>query len=76
MGSSPVNQVNKKRVKKWGAQITVVYNGHNTSTTVKGLSAPTESEILRALYDQYGKFSTPEFKNLQIHNKYQYDEWE
>ena len=76
MGSGPVNQVNKKCVKKWAAQISVVYNGSRTSTTVKGVSAPTESEILRALYDQYGKFSTPKFENLQIHNKYQYDEWE
>lgn len=76
MGNGPVNQVNKKCVTKWAAQISVVYNGTRNSMTVKGLSAPTESEILRALYDKYGKASNPKFENLQICHTYKYTEWE
>lgn len=76
MGSGPVNHTSKKCVKKWAVQLTVVYNGHPTTTTIKGLCAPTEDEIYKALYAQYGKFSIPKFSNLEIHHKYPYDEWE
>ena len=76
MGAGPVDQVNKRCVKKWAVQLTVVYNGSRTSTTIKGLNAPTEDEIYKALYAQYGRFSSPKFSNLEIHHQYQYDEWE
>ena len=51
MGSSPAKEV-KRKEKKWTVQVSYLKNGARCGTTLKGLDAPTESEVLKALYKQ------------------------
>ena len=70
MGASPNNEVTKEREEKevkWFVNISVIYNNGRTNVTLNGLDAPTESEILKALYKKYGKNST--FSDIKINYK-------
>ena len=58
MGSSPKHEVKKQ--KKWSAHVSFYYGGTRMSAQVKGLNAPTESEVYNALYDQYGRHAKVE----------------
>jgi hypothetical protein len=69
MGSSPANHV--KRETKWGAQVNYKANGHRTAGMVKGLDAPTISEVQKALYKQC-PFN--EYTEIEITNKWSYTE--
>ncbi len=70
MGASANNEVTQERTEKevkWFVNISVLYNNGRTNVTLKGLDAPTESEILKALYKKYGKNST--FSDIKINYK-------
>lgn len=62
------------RTTKWAVQVSYFYNGHRSSTTLKGLSAPIESEIIKALYDYHGHTSSNKFEIIEIYNKWTYTE--
>ena len=70
MGSSANNEVTQERTEKevkWFVNISVIYNNGRTNVTLKGLDAPTESEILKALYKKYG--SGAKFSDIKINYK-------
>lgn len=71
MGSSPANKVKET---KWAVQISYRDNGHRSSTTLKGLDAPTESEVIKALYKRCGNNRNMEFTEIEIYNKWTYEE--
>ncbi len=70
MGSSPANEV--KRTKKWTVQVTYCANGHRTSTTIKGLDAPTESEVLKELYRRESGLYRMKYTDIDITNQWSY----
>lgn len=70
MGASPNNEVTKEREEKevkWFVNVSLIYNNSRTNVTLKGLDAPIESEIYKALYKKYGKNST--FSDIKINYK-------
>lgn len=64
MGSSPANEVKKE--KKWCVQVNYVAGNNRTSTTLEGLDAPTESEVLKALY----KRCPQKYSDIEITNQW------
>ncbi len=75
MGASPNNEVTqekKEKVTKWRVQVKYIYNTHKMNSVLEGLNAPTESEVLRVLYNKHGRNST--FSDIDIWNKSQYQE--
>ena len=70
MGASANNEVTQERTEKevkWFVNISVIYNNSRTNVTLKGLDAPIESEIYKALYKKYGRNST--FSDIKINYK-------
>lgn len=67
MGASPKNAVEKKRVQKWMCQIRYKQNGHTSGGTVY-VDAPTESEIVKALYAR-DTMSSSKYELVEITNK-------
>lgn len=70
MGASPNNEVTKEREEKevkWFVNVSLIYNNSRTNVTLKGLDAPIESEIYKALYKKYGRNST--FSDIKINYK-------
>lgn len=74
MGTSPKNEVVKERKTKWAVQVRYLMNGSRTSDTVKGLDAPTENEVIKALYEKCGHSMNVKFSNIEIYHKYTYME--
>lgn len=70
MGSSPANEV--KRNRKWAVQITYCANGHRSSTTLKGLDAPTENEVLKELHRREGGLYRMTYTDIDIFNQWSY----
>ena len=76
MGASPNNEVTqekKEKELKWYVNVSMIYNNSRTTTTLNGLDAPTESEILKALYKKYGKNST--FSDIKVNCKGQCNDY-
>ncbi len=70
MGASPNNEVTQERTEKevkWFVNVSLIYNNSRTNVTLKGLDAPIESEIYKALYKKYGRNST--FSDIKINYK-------
>lgn len=70
MGASPNNEVTQERTEKevkWFVNVSLIYNNGRTNVTLKGLDAPIESEIYKALYKKYGRNST--FSDIKINYK-------
>ena len=70
MGSSANNEVTQERTEKevkWFVNVSLIYNNSRTNVTLKGLDAPIESEIYKALYKKYGRNST--FSDIKINYK-------
>ena len=67
MGASANNEVTQERTEKevkWFVNVSLIYNNSRTNVTLKGLDAPIESEIYKALYKKYGRNST--FSDIKI----------
>lgn len=64
MGSKPSTQ-SRELVKTWTVRVKYVFNGHKCDTTISDLSAPTESEAVKALYDKHGTGSV-KIENVEI----------
>lgn len=71
MGSSPAKEV-KPKVTKWSVRIKYCHNGSRSSIQLKGLDAPTESEVLKALYKFWGPGGT--YTEIEIYDKWTYQE--
>lgn len=70
MGASANNEVTHERTEKevkWFVNVSLIYNNSRTNVTLKGLDAPIESEIYKALYKKYGRNST--FSDIKINYK-------
>ncbi|MBO7286906.1 MAG: hypothetical protein J6U85_01625 [Bacteroidales bacterium] len=70
MGASANNEVTQERTEKevkWFVNVSLIYNNSRTNVTLKGLDAPIESEIYKALYKKYGRNST--FSDIKINYK-------
>ena len=70
MGASANNEVTQERTEKevkWFVNVSLIYNDSRTNVTLKGLDAPIESEIYKALYKKYGRNST--FSDIKINYK-------
>lgn len=70
MGASANNEVTQERTEKevkWFVNVSLIYNNGRTNVTLKGLDAPIESEIYKALYKKYGRNST--FSDIKINYK-------
>ena len=70
MGASANNEVTQERTEKevkWFVNVSLIYNNSRTNVTLKGLDAPIESEIYKALYKKYGRYST--FSDIKINYK-------
>ena len=65
MGASPKKSVEKKSVQKWMCQVSARCNGHRCGTTVY-VDAPTDSEILKALYAKYPR---QDIEIIEVTNK-------
>ena len=75
MGSKPVNAVKRQPVKKWIAQIIIVFRGGNKLvSSVKGLDAPTESEVYKKLCAE--RLDAKNIERIEITNTYSYVEWQ
>lgn len=70
MGASANNEVTQERTEKevkWFVNVSLIYNNGRINVTLKGLDAPIESEIYKALYKKYGRNST--FSDIKINYK-------
>ena len=72
MGSKPAEQ--SKKTTKWSVQVSYMYNNSRNGCTLKGLDAPTENEIIKALYAKHGNRASDKFEILEVRNKFSYSE--
>lgn len=74
MGASPKQAAEKKKVEKWVVRVTYEANRHTYGGGRVEVDAPTESEILAALYQQ-NKYCK-DIKIIKIEDKGRITKWE
>ena len=64
MGSKPSTQ-SRELVKTWTVEVRYVIGSHKYNATIPDLSAPTESEVVKALYARHSA-SSAKIENVEI----------